>query len=104
MCGFARRGRCSQVRGRLGVQNLLSSRPSDGVSWRFAAAGALYPLVPMAAPRTIWRIRLQDGSAVHCVLWERRPKTAVVWYRDDEVQGVEEFVDPADAEDRAEEF
>ena len=41
---------------------------------------------------------------VHCVLWERRPKTAVVWYRDDEVQGVEEFADPAEAEDRAAEL
>ena len=55
----------------------------------------------MAAPRTVWRIRLQDGSVVHCVLWVRRPKTAVVWYRDDEVQGVEELVDPAEAEDWA---
>ena len=51
----------------------------------------------MAAPRTLWRIRLQDGSVVHCVLWERKPKTAVVWYRDDEVQGVVEFEDPAEA-------
>jgi len=55
----------------------------------------------MAAPRTVWRIRLQDGSVVHCVLWRRKPKTAVVWYRDDEVQGVEEFLDPSAAEDRA---
>ena len=55
----------------------------------------------MAAPRTLWRIRLQDGSVVHCVLWERRPKTAVVWYRDDEVRGVEEFLDPREAEERA---
>ena len=38
---------------------------------------------------------------LHCVLWERRPKAAVVWYRDDEVQGVEEFEDPGEAEDRA---
>ena len=58
----------------------------------------------MAAPRTVWRIRLQDGSVVHCVLWERRLKTAVVWYRDDEVQGVEEFLDPAEAEDWAAEL
>ena len=62
------------------------------------AAGALHPLVPMAAPRTVWRIRLPDGSVVHCVLWERKPETAVVWYRDDEVRGVEEFLDPAEAE------
>ncbi len=55
----------------------------------------------MAAPRTLWRIRLQDGSVVHCVLWERRPKTAVVWYRDDVVERVEEFRDPAEAEDWA---
>ncbi len=61
----------------------------------------MHPLVPMAAPRTVWRIRLEDGSVVHCVLWERRPRTAVVWYRDDEVQGVEEFRDAADAEDRS---
>ena len=40
-------------------------------------------------------------SLVHSVLWERRPKTAVVWYRDDWVQGVEEFEDPAEAEDWA---
>ena len=65
------------------------------------AAGALHPLVPMAALRTVWRIRLHDGSVVHCVLRERRPKTAVEWYRDDEVQGAEEFVDPAEAEDWA---
>ncbi len=58
----------------------------------------MHPLVPMAAPRTVWRIRLPDGAVVHCVLWCRRPKTAVVWYRDDEVQGVEEFLDPAEAE------
>ena len=58
----------------------------------------------MAAPRTVWRIRLQDGSVVHCVLWERRPRTAVVWYRDDEVHGVEEFVDRAEAEERAEDL
>ncbi len=64
----------------------------------------MHPLVPMAAPRTRWRIRLQDGSVVHCVLWERRPKTAVVWYRDDEVQGAEEFENAAEAEDRAEEL
>ena len=38
---------------------------------------------------------------VHCVLWERRPQTAVVWYRDDEVQEVEEFEDLAEAEDWA---
>ena len=38
---------------------------------------------------------------VHCVLWERKPKTAVVWYRDDWVEGVKEFVDPADAEEWA---
>ncbi len=44
---------------------------------------------------------MQDCSVVHCVLWERRLKTAVVWYRDDEVQGVEEFLDAAEAEDRA---
>ena len=61
----------------------------------------MHPSVPMAAPRTVWRLRLQDGSVVRCVLWERRPKTAVVWYRDDEVQGVEEFEDPAEAEDWA---
>ena len=54
----------------------------------------------MAAPRAVWRIRLPDGSVVHCVLWERKPKTAVVWYRDDEVQEVEEILDPAEAEDR----
>ena len=54
----------------------------------------------MAAPRTVWRMRLHDGAVVHCVLWERRPKTAVVWHR----EGVKEFVDPADAEDRAEEL
>ena len=65
------------------------------------AAGALHVVVPMAAPRTVWRIRLQDGSVVHCVLWERKPKTAVVWYWDGEVQGAEEFVDVAEAEDRA---
>ena len=58
----------------------------------------------MAAPRTVWRIRVQDGALVHCALWERRPKTAVVWYRDDEVQGAEEFLDPAEAEDRAAEL
>ena len=55
----------------------------------------------MAAPRTVWRIRLQDGSVVHCVVWERRPKTAVVWYRHGEVQGAEEFQDSAQAEDWA---
>ena len=33
----------------------------------------------------------------------RRP-TAVVWCRDDEVQGVEEFLDPAEAEDWAAEL
>ena len=38
---------------------------------------------------------------MHCVLWERRPKTTVVWYLDDEVEGVEEFLDPAETEDRA---
>ena len=54
--------------------------------------------MPMAAPRTVWRIRLQDDSVVHCVLWIRKPKTAVVWYRDDEVQGVEEFLDADEAE------
>ena len=42
---------------------------------------------------------MQDDSVVHCLLWERRPKTAVVWYRDDDVLGVEEFRDPAEAED-----
>ena len=62
------------------------------------------PLVPMAAPHTVWRIRLQDGGVVHCVLWERKPKTAVVWYRDDVVEGVEEFLDPAEAEDWAAEL
>ncbi len=41
---------------------------------------------------------------MHCVLWERKPETAVMWYRDDEAQGVEEFVDPAEAEDRAAEL
>ena len=85
----------------LGVQNLLSSRRSGKVSWDWRAAGALHPLVPMAPPRTVWRIRLQDGSVVHCVLWERRPKAAVVWYRDDVVDGVEEFQDPAQAGDWA---
>ena len=55
----------------------------------------------MAAPRTVWRIRLHYGSVVHCVLWERKPKTAAVWYRNDEVQGVEEFPDPREAEERA---
>ena len=55
----------------------------------------------MAAPRTVWRMGLEDGAVVQCVLWERRPKTAVVWYRDDEVLGAEEFVDPAEAEERA---
>ena len=72
---------------RLGVHNLLSSHPSDRFSWTRRAAGTLQPLVPMATPRTVWRIRLPDGSVVHCMLWVRRPKTAVVWYRDDEVQG-----------------
>ena len=86
---------------RLGVQNLVSSRPSGRVSWRFGAAGTLHSLVPMAAPRTVWRVRLPDGSVVHCVLWERRPKTAVVWYRDDWVEGVEEFEDAAEAEEWA---
>ena len=55
--------------------------------------------MPMAAPRAVWRIRLQDGSVIHCVLWERRTETAVVWYRNDEVQRVEEFVDSGEAED-----
>ena len=58
----------------------------------------------MAAPRTVWRIKLPDGSVVHCVLWRRWPKTALMWYRDDDVQGVEEFVDPAEAEERAREL
>ncbi len=30
-----------------------------------------------------------------------RRQTALVWYRDDEVQGVEEFLDPAEAEEWA---
>ncbi len=64
----------------------------------------MHPLVPMGAPRTLWRIRLPGGAVVHCVLWERRPKTAVVWYRDDVVQGVKEFLDPAEAEDWAAEL
>ena len=38
---------------------------------------------------------------LHCVLWCRRPKTAVVWYRDDVGEGVEEFLDPSAAEERA---
>ena len=42
------------------------------------------------------------GAVAHCVVWERKPKTAVVWYRDDEAEGVEEFVDPAEAEQWAE--
>ena len=58
----------------------------------------------MAAPRTVWRIRLQDGSVVHGVLWERRPKTAVVWYRDDVVEGMEELEDAVEAEDWAAEI
>ena len=33
----------------------------------------------MAAPYTVWRIRLQDGSLVHCVLSDRSQKTTVVW-------------------------
>ena len=33
-----------------------------------------------------------------------RRQTAVVWYRDDEVQGVEEFLNPAEAEDWAAEL
>ena len=84
-----------------GVQNLLSSQPSARVTWDLWAAGALHSLAVMAAPRTVWRITLQDGSVVHCVLWERKPGTAVVWYRDDWVEGVEEFVDPVEAEDGA---
>ena len=55
----------------------------------------------MAPPRIVWRIRLPDGSMLHCVLWCRRPKTAVVWYRDDVGAGVEEFLDPSAAEERA---
>ena len=84
----------------LWAQNLPSSRPSDGFSDTSRAAGTLHLLVHMAAPRTVWRLRLRDGSVVHCVLWERRPKTAVVWYRDDAEERVEEFEDPAEAEDR----
>ena len=42
---------------------------------------------------------MPDGAVVHCVLWGRRTETAVVWHLDDEVPGVEEFVDPAEAED-----
>ncbi len=61
----------------------------------------MHLLSPRAAPRTVWRIRLQDGSVVHCVLWERKPKTAVVWYRDDVVEGAEEFEDPSEAEEWA---
>jgi hypothetical protein len=38
---------------------------------------------------------------MHSVIWERRHKTAVVWYLDDEVEGAEEFVDPAEAEEWA---
>ena len=38
---------------------------------------------------------------IHCVLWERRTETAVVWYRNDEVQGAGEFWDSAEAEDWA---
>ncbi len=64
----------------------------------------MHPLVPMAAPRTVWRTRLHDGSVVHCVLWERRRETAVVWYRDDELQEVEQFEDPAEAEQWAATF
>ena len=64
----------------------------------------MHALVPMAAPLTLWRIRLQDGSVAHCVLWERKPGTAVVWYLDDWVEGVEEFRDIADAEERAAEL
>ena len=59
----------------------------------------MHPLVPMAAPRTVWRIRLQDGAVGHCVLWERRRETAVVWYRDEVVEGLEEFEDRAGAEE-----
>ena len=55
----------------------------------------------MARPRTVWTLTLKSGSLLHCVLWIRRPKSAVVWYWDGEVQGVEEFLDPAEAEVRA---
>ena len=53
-----------------------------------------------ASPDYSWS-GVKGVAIVHCVLWERRPKTAVVWYRDGEVQGVEEFVEAADAEDWA---
>ena len=51
--------------------------------------------------RTVWGIWLQDGSVIHCVLWERKRETSMVWYWDDEVQGVEEFLDPVEAEEWA---
>jgi len=52
----------------------------------------------MAAPRTVWRITLRDGSVAHCVLWERTPGTTVAWYRDDVLQDVKAFQDLAEAE------
>ena len=72
--------------------------PIGQVFLRSSGGKQLAPAVPMAAPRTLWRISLQDGSTVHCVLWIRKPKTAIVWYRDDEVEGVEEFEDLTEAE------
>lgn len=55
----------------------------------------------MAPPTTLWRLRLPDGSVARCVLVPAWPKHGVVWYVDDEIRGVEEFLDLSQARERA---
>jgi hypothetical protein len=57
----------------------------------------------MAPPRTLWTRRDADGALITCVLVPAK-KTAVVWHRDGEVQGVEEFRRQEEAEVRAAEL
>ena len=55
----------------------------------------------MAPPETLWETRLGDGSVAKCVLVPARRRHGLVWYANDEVQGVEEFATPSAARRRA---
>jgi len=54
----------------------------------------------MAPPETLWEIQLPDGSRARCVLAPARPKHVLVWYVDDDIQGVAEFEDLCEARQR----
>lgn len=52
----------------------------------------------------LWRLRRSNGRTAHAILVATGSRPRLLWFVDDELEGVEEFQAPGEARRRAEEL